>query len=286
MGTVGLDRAKCMWCGRGYPPASPTREHVLPDYLGVSATLERGQVCSECNHRLNKEVDEPFRDALGPVLAYLGVRTSKRPVGGSSVVEAMTTNVGSIAARLRSGKLEFPPRQLVEKKQGDGAYEVMELWVCTPDQKDALVAARREVYGAANLREAGSGVVQLHGFRAKHEGQGAVLHRAVAKAGVNLLAYRQPDLLATASLRTAMRYVQDSRGQEPDLLAEVEAEPASVENLRPEHLVSVAAQSGGECWFGLFLFGGDIAARVRIADSWDGPPLLLEETFQVKRLSR
>lgn len=274
-----------MWCGRGYPPASPSREHVLPDYLGVSATLKRGQVCSECNHRLNQEVDEPFRNALGPLLAYLGFRTSKRPASGSSAVEAMT-NVGSIPARLRSGKLEYPPRWLVEKKQADGAHQVMELWVTAPDQKDALVASRRKVYGTTNVREAGSGIVQTHGFKTRYEIQGAVLHRAVVKAGVNTLAYRRPDLLSTTSIRRAMRYVQDLRGQEPNLLAELEGAPAAVENLRPEHLVSIGAQTGGECWFGLFLFGGDVAARVRISDSWENPPLLLEETFRARRPSR
>jgi len=273
------DGARCMWCGRGYPPAKPSQEHVLPDYLGVSVTLPEDMVCQDCNHLLNREVDQPFRDSLRFFSALVGVHASKRPGGGTADV-VVQTNVGPLPARLSQGVLTFAPGRVMP-----GPEPGMRLFVGTPAEKEALLARLRQDHA---VREISSGVVDIQGFSGRYKVHGELLRRAVLKAGINLLALKRPDLLVANAVKTAMRFVLDSNGTEPDLLCA--AEEAFGRNrvdpnaLQPHHVVNVEAQPGGDCWSRFFLFGGDdIAAGVRLTETWDGPPFLVEETFTARR---
>lgn len=279
---VSMADAQCMWCSRGYPPALPSREHVLPDYLGVSARLPEGVVCKECNNRLNHEVDRPLKAVFQPLLTTLGIRSGKRPTVASTPV-TVQTSLGAVQATLGANSaLRFHPQR--QHREQD-AEHVCEQWVCSPEDADQLRQAFEAKYGDTHDLVVETGPVDLGGMTAALRAKGGVLKRAAVKAGLNCLAWKSPALLRGDRFAAAVRYVLDGTGDTPDLLgtrSQALTERIEPEWCRPEHRILVQATSGGECWMELRIFG-DIFCRVRTDERWEGPDLALDETFTVER---
>jgi hypothetical protein len=69
----------CIYCDN---PDRDSESHIFPEGLGIGPTLEPG-VCANCNHRINREVEEPIIKGLAPIrhfLQLLGKRGEPAPL--------------------------------------------------------------------------------------------------------------------------------------------------------------------------------------------------------------
>lgn len=271
---------RCIWCERAYPPAVGSREHVLPEFLGVDITLPEGAVCRDCNNGLNTALDQPLKVILQPVITSFGVRSTKRE--SSAVARVLVaTDRGEIAATMEpGGKLRFPAR--MRRQSVRDGRQVREVWLVRPEEVGPLLAERRKGLEIVDVDVA---PVALGSVVAPVRGKAGTLIRWTVRIGINLLAWRSPFLLPLAQAAEARKYVLDEGGTLPERIAEASLPLVrgrfDVSECRPEHTLLVTAISHGPAWFEVRLFG-DIFCRVRIAESWDGPPISLEERFFIQ----
>lgn len=271
---------RCIWCEQSYPPAVKSREHILPEYLGVDVTLPAGAVCKECNDHLNRVLDQPLKLFFQKLITSFGVSSSKRKTPASTPVR-IPTERGPIAAIMDpGGKIRFPPRTLRERIQ-EGP-QVLEEWVVQPDQVDELLAEFQKTH---ELLEAERSVVE-HGIpEGTIGGKAATLIRSTLRAGINLLAMRKPDLLHLGEIREAKRYVFDGTGALPERRAEVSPSlmggRIKTAACRAEHALIVTAAPRGAFLVEMRLFG-DLFCRVWVTDKWQGPHVSVEEPFSVE----
>lgn len=273
------DVSSCIWCERPYPPAIASREHVLPEFLGVDCMLPDGAVCKECNNSLNTQLDQPLKAIFQPLITFFGVRSSKRDSAASARVQIATERGGITAQMLPGGQLTHPDR--VRRARVQEGREVLEEWLVRSDRLEDFLAERRQTMDIISHELA---VTQLGGADAQLQGKAGILIRSAVRAGINLVALKAVELLSKPELREARRYVLDEAGALPERRAEA-SEPLvkgrfEASECRLEHAILFCASSGAPAVIELRLFG-DIFCRVHIADRWSGPDVALEETFAV-----
>lgn len=271
-----------MWCGRGYPPAIPSREHLLADYLGVPVTLPSGVVCKGCNERLNESVDRPLKAIYQPLITFLRLRSGKRPRAASVPVQ-VATQVGPVPATLRAdGRVRFSTRRF-HAERADGVYR--ERWMCPDGDGAALIESMKKRLGAS-LRVK-QGTLQLGEMTTTVPVSGKALMRATVRAGMNYVAWKRPDLLCTGLFTDAVRFVLDDDDSTTELhgVASPLTQNIDARTLRPVHTVLVSAVPGGESWTELLLFDFFIC-KVRVAERWQGPALGIYESFRSSRFVR
>ena len=65
---------KCIYCLRtNQNGATPSISHILPEFMGSSLKL-KNSVCKECNDKINKETEMPFKNEFGWLSMMLGVK--------------------------------------------------------------------------------------------------------------------------------------------------------------------------------------------------------------------
>jgi HNH endonuclease len=273
------DFSSCIWCNRPYPPATVSREHVLPEFLGVYLKLPDGAVCKECNNSLNTQLDQPLKAILQPIITFFGVQSCKRDSAASARVH-IATERGAITAQMLPGGLLTHPDRVRRARVQDGR-EVLEEWLVRSDHLEDFLAERRQKMDIIDHELA---VTQLCGAHAQLQGKAGILIRSAVRAGINLVALKAAKLLARPELCEARRYVLDDTNALPERRAEASGPLIKgrfdASECRLEHAILFSAESGGPAVVELRLFG-DIFCRVFIVNAWGGSPVAIEKTFAV-----
>jgi hypothetical protein len=274
------DFSRCIWCERPYPPAIASREHVLPEFLGVDCMLPDGAVCKECNNSLNTQLDQPLKGIFQPIITFFGVRSSKRDSAASARVHIATERGAITAQMLPGGQLMYPDR--VRRARVQDGREVLEEWLVRSDHLEDFLAERRQKMDVIDHELA---VTQLGGAHAQLQGKAGILIRSAVRAGINLVALKAAELLSRPELYEARRYVLDDTNALPERRAEA-SEPLmkgrfDASECRLEHAILFSAETGAPAVVELRLFG-DIFCRVFTVKAWGGSPVAIEETFAVE----
>ncbi|MFC1643551.1 HNH endonuclease [Chlamydiota bacterium] len=70
---------QCIYCLKKSPEVTPSRAHIFTDAIGGSTTT-KDLVCSECNHKINKEIETPILDSLAHFQNIWGIKSMLREV--------------------------------------------------------------------------------------------------------------------------------------------------------------------------------------------------------------
>jgi len=240
--------------------------------FGGGLVLPLGVVCKTCNEKLNTEVDLPLRDTFHVFLNLLGIGSSKRDSASPVAVGAVTETGDLIPAWLpRVGRLFTPPVRRTNHDQPDGleSYryadrKTLERHATEMSARKMVPAGEPEVFKVTNLIYS---EVELD-YRA--------LERATAKAALNLLALRAPELAASDALLPVRRFVRYDEGECSLPVHPVGEVDTSA--LQPLHSIGVGSDDGTDFTGTLLLFGG-ILHGVTFHGAWDGEPKHFGEDF-------
>jgi len=130
----------CTYCGQSTDD-DQSREHVLPDFLGCPLRLQRGVVCTACNQFFNRELHLPLRSYVLPILARLGVSTSKTGAFPSFV---HTFLVAGEELLLRITKGDVYRHRPQVKQLANGDYEII---AGTKSEFDSIARRMRKKLG-------------------------------------------------------------------------------------------------------------------------------------------
>lgn len=108
--------AICIYCDE---PDRDSESHIIPEALGRGPTLELG-VCAKCNHRINKDVEEPIVKGLAAIRHYLQL-SGKR---GERVALDIDVSYGGKTQKISAkNPIELRSRPFVFKEVTDGTGE-------------------------------------------------------------------------------------------------------------------------------------------------------------------
>jgi hypothetical protein len=275
---------QCVYCGRAYPPAIPSREHVLPDSFGARLKLPEGAVCRGCNNTFNRDIDQPFKAMFQAFLAWFATESSKRQ-GAAPARVRVETAWGPEEARMYSGgRLVLPTRPRSRPTFLDDDTAVQEWRVGSGDDRERLISQLGSRWREVKIVEQTPAII--HSVVSPIVGRATVLMRAVAKAAINYLVFRRPDDTHRIALDRARQFVLSGDAtlqlpvRAPTALLESETLPFD-SSFKPVHLVAVGTDGSSGILGGSVLLFGAIGVEVMLSTRWDGPRFHAEHELDI-----
>jgi len=275
-----MPKISCIWCGKSAPLVEPSREHLLPDYMGVRAMLPSGVVCKPCNNNLNTLVDMPLKAVLQPLLTHFNVASSKRDSLAKSQVTVFTSLGTMPGVMMPGGRVEIPSMRLDHVSDGKDALET---WIATEDEMPPLLERMKTRAESVDVIQTEK--LEISGHVGRLHGKGRSLITAAVKATLNYLAFTGLENAYRPSLASAKNYViggtKEARTQVAASASKslVTADPSlRVSDFRLEHSIIVEATPGKDLSGELRVFG-DAFIHVVLTTAWDGPALSLRQFF-------
>lgn len=275
---------QCLYCGSEYPPATRSREHVLPDTFGIRMRLPDGAVCKDCNNQLNIEIDQKLKILFQAPLAYFGLESSKkrRDSGPTTGHVTVKTKLGPLQSKITANGILIPQTQPISRESVGN--EIREQWLCSSrDDAENLIKRRRSECESLDVRIAPA--PQIEEVTAPLQAKWELLIRATARAGINYLAHRRPFDACNSALLPAKSYILHGTASGIHLpalgpKALTENVQISSRDMKPLHRIAVGAE-GNVLRSGILLFAA-FWVDVDLSETWTGESFHAEEEFDAR----